>query len=62
MKKRTAAYTENARKTLREGIQNRYNEFHLKDKVTYPDFEYNTNRANYKPLRESFEEDFLVMA
>jgi hypothetical protein len=47
-------------KNLREGIQNKYTQYHQTDRDRFPDFEYNTNRANYIPLRASFEEEFFV--
>lgn len=46
---------------LRENIKNKYKEYHSFDKDRFPDIEYNTNRANYEPLRESFEEEFYVV-
>ncbi|GAB3776669.1 hypothetical protein GCM10028818_22730 [Spirosoma horti] len=61
MRKSSASHTKKDLNTLRHGIQNRYKEFHLLDKVTYPDFEYNSNRANYEPLRNSFVEEFFVI-
>jgi len=51
----------NSIKNLREGIKNKYRHYHQKDRDRFPDFEYNTNRANYKPLRASFEEDLFVI-
>lgn len=47
-------------KALREGIKKKYKVYHLLDRDRFPEFEYNTNRANYEPLRESFEEEFFV--
>lgn len=48
-------------KGLREGIRNKYQEYYLKDKVRFPDFEYNSSRANYQPLKDSFEEEFYIV-
>ncbi|MBO0934346.1 hypothetical protein [Fibrella aquatilis] len=45
-------------KNLREGIRARYRTYQQRDPDRYPNFEFNTNRANYEPLRESFEEEF----
>lgn len=44
--------------TLREGIRRRYTGYHLRDRDRYPEFDFNSNRANYQPLRDSFEEEF----
>lgn len=52
---------ENEMKDLREGIKRRYNYYHLLDRDRFPELEYNTNRANYEHLRESFEEEFYVV-
>lgn len=46
---------------MREGIKKKYDCYHLKNKVTYPDFEYNSNRANYEPLKDSFIEEFFLV-
>lgn len=46
--------------TLREAIKERYRSFHRQDRLRFPLFEFNTNRTNYEPLRESFEEEFFV--
>lgn len=43
---------------LREGIKRKYNTFHERDHDQFPDFEFNTNRANYEPLRASFDDEF----
>jgi hypothetical protein len=48
-------------KALREGIKNKYQEYHLRDKVKFPNFEFNSSRANYQPLKDSFEEEFYVV-
>ena len=45
-------------KTLRGGIKRKYEAYHALDRDRFPEIEYNTNRANYEPLRESFEEEF----
>lgn len=50
--------TENELKTLREGILHRYRTYHRQDPDRFPILEYNTNRANYEPLKDSFEEEF----
>lgn len=47
-------------KTLREGIILRYQAYHVLNRDKFPDFEYNTNRANYEPLRTSFEEELYI--
>ncbi|WP_461053763.1 hypothetical protein [Spirosoma arcticum] len=47
--------------TLQEGIKNKYRQYHLTDPMQFPDLEYNTNRANYEPLRASFENEFYVV-
>ncbi|MEZ0609750.1 hypothetical protein ACAW74_14625 [Fibrella sp. WM1] len=43
---------------LREGIKAKYRTYHLLDRDRFPDFDYNSNRANYQPLKESFEIEF----
>ncbi len=53
--------TKNGIGPLREGIKNKYKQYHLSDSIQFPDFEYNTNRANYEPLRTSFEHEFYVV-
>ena len=47
--------------TLREGIQQRYKSYQLLDRDQFPEFVYNTNRANYEPLRASFEQELYVV-
>ena len=47
--------------TLRKGIKARYEVYRARNVVKYPEFDFNTNRANYVPLRESFEEEFFVI-
>lgn len=44
--------------SLREGIKAKYRQYHLTNQDLYPELDYNTSRANYEPLRESFEEEF----
>lgn len=44
---------------LRQGIRLRYLTYHERDRDRYPELDYNTNRANYKPLRASFEEELF---
>ncbi|MFD2570225.1 hypothetical protein ACFSUS_06235 [Spirosoma soli] len=44
--------------SLREGIKAKYRQYHLTNQDRYPEFDYNTNRANYEPLRDSFDEEF----
>ncbi len=46
---------------LREGIKNKYKAYHRLDIDRFPEFEYNTSRANYEPLAESFREEFFVV-
>lgn len=48
-------------KALREGIKNKYGDYHQQDKRRFPSLEYNTNRVNYEPLAESFREEFYVI-
>ena len=52
---------ETAMKTLREGIKNKYGDYHRQDGKRFPNLEYNTNRANYEPLADSFREEFYVV-
>lgn len=47
--------------SLREGIRSKYEAYHRLNPDRFPVFSYNTNRANYEPLRESFEEEFYVV-
>lgn len=44
---------------LRERIKARYDTYHLFNKERFPVIDYNTSRANYAPLRASFEEEFF---
>lgn len=53
-------FADNEIVALREGIKNRYQSYHAHNRVKYPLFEYNTNRANYEPMKESFEEEFFL--
>lgn len=46
---------------LRAAINTKYLAYHKLDKDRFPKFEYNTNRANYEPLRLSFDEEFYVV-
>ncbi|MBC7570638.1 MAG: hypothetical protein H7319_12995 [Spirosoma sp.] len=46
---------------LRNGIKAKYLTYHLTDRDRFPEFTYNTNRANYEPLVKSFEEEFYVV-
>ncbi|MBO0933815.1 hypothetical protein [Fibrella aquatilis] len=50
--------TKNDMQALREGIRSRYRTYHQADPDRFPILEFNTNRANYIPLRDSFEEEF----
>ena len=61
MEKGPSVIVESEVKTLREGIRSKYNEYHLADRDRFPDFDYNTNKANYQPLKNSFEEEFYVV-
>lgn len=45
---------------LRENIKKAYFTYNTKNIDRFPIFEYNTNRKNYEPLKESFEEEFYV--
>ncbi|GAB2563217.1 hypothetical protein [Spirosoma aerophilum] len=53
--------TENEVEALRQAIKNKYKQYHLLDRDRFPEFEYNTNRTNYEPLRESFNEEFYAV-
>jgi hypothetical protein len=44
---------------LHENIKRRYMFYNAQDIDKFPVFEYNTNRKNYEPLKESFEEEFF---
>jgi hypothetical protein len=46
---------------LREGIKRKYSTYTARDHDRFPQFDYNTNRANYEPLRASFEEEFYLV-
>ncbi|WP_375447054.1 hypothetical protein [uncultured Fibrella sp.] len=46
---------------LREGIKRQYAAYHARDRDTYPAFEFNSSRANYQPLKDSFEEEFFLV-
>ena len=48
-------------KDLRERIKAKYNQYHLRDRDRFPLFDYNTNRANYEPLVDSFIEEFYTV-
>lgn len=54
----SARMNENA--SLRETILIKYETYRLLDPYRFPAIELNTNRANYEPLRKSFEEEFYV--
>jgi hypothetical protein len=45
---------------LRKAILNKYETYRLLDPYRFPAIELNTSRANYEPLRKSFEEEFYV--
>lgn len=45
-------------KALREGIRAKYHTYQRTDPDRFPDLDFNTNRVNYEPLRDSFEEEF----
>jgi hypothetical protein len=44
---------------LRAGIKRRYAAYHTLNRDTYPLLDFNSNRANYQPLRDSFETEFF---
>ncbi|GAB3568022.1 hypothetical protein GCM10027578_19900 [Spirosoma luteolum] len=44
---------------LRMGIRNKYQTYHRQNRDRFPTFEYNTNRANYAPLVDSFTEELF---
>ncbi len=43
---------------LKEAIRQTYETYHALDRDTFPAIDFNTNRANYEPLRASFEHEF----
>lgn len=45
---------------LRDIIKRKYHLYHTQDLDRFPLIEYNTNRKNYEPLRDSFNEEFFV--
>ncbi|MBO0933814.1 hypothetical protein [Fibrella aquatilis] len=45
--------------TLRKGIKRRYAQYHAANRDKYPKFDFNSNRINYQPLKDSFEEEFF---
>lgn len=47
-------------KNLRNDVKKRYLYYNELDTDRFPIFEYNTNRKNYEPLKESFEEEFFA--
>lgn len=47
--------------SIREAIKRRYAAYHALDRDKYPAFAFNSNRTNYQPLRDSFEEEFFVV-
>ena len=47
-------------KSLRDDVKKRYLYYNKLDTDRFPIFEYNTNRKNYEPLKESFEEEFFT--
>ena len=53
--------TQKEMQVLRDGLKKKYKTYNLLNRDRFPTFEYNTNRANYEPLRESFEEEFFVV-
>lgn len=61
MKNQNNLTAETEMSTLRAGIKNKYRQYHLLDRDRFPDFDHNTNRANYEPLRASFEEEFYIV-
>lgn len=46
---------------LREGIKRKYSGYTARDHDRFPEFDYNTNRANYESLRVSFDEEFYTV-
>ena len=58
MEKSDHTLTADEMKSLREGIKAKYHAYHLRNRDRFPEFEYNTNRANYEPLVDSFLEEF----
>jgi hypothetical protein len=45
---------------LREIIKKKYQLYHTQDLDRFPLIEFNTNRKNYEPLRDSFNEEFFI--
>lgn len=60
MKENRALEAASENRILREAIKNKYEAYRLLDPYRFPAFEFNTSRANYEPLRKSFEEEFYV--
>ncbi|MBD2702765.1 hypothetical protein IC229_19110 [Spirosoma sp. BT702] len=59
MEKVSKSIPEIEMQALREGIKSKYSLYQQIDRDHFPDFEYNTNRANYKPLRDSFVKELF---
>lgn len=58
METRAHSAIDNEVSALREGIRTKYRAYQQIDPDRFPDLDFNTNRANYEPLRDSFEEEF----
>ncbi|WP_020602841.1 hypothetical protein [Spirosoma spitsbergense] len=61
MEKFNNSSTQKEIQALREGIKRKYRTYNLLNRDRFPIFAYNTNRANYEPLAESFREEFYVI-
>lgn len=57
--KATPSHTSDTITALRTGIQRTYARYHARDRDRFPLIEYNTNRANYEPLRASFDHELI---
>lgn len=47
--------------SLREGVKEKYKQYHLTDRDRFPAIQYNTNRNNYEPLRTSIEVELFTV-
>lgn len=56
----TASHSPDIR-TLRARISSQYEHYHRQNARRFPILDYNTNRVNYEPLRDAFEEEFYVV-
>lgn len=61
MEKQTNPVIDTELSILRVGIRTKYKEYQSANRDKFPDIEFNTNKANYEPLKASFEEEFYVV-